>query len=178
MRNLLPKNYRRRVKNEYLLRVVVIALALILTASVIGAALLIPSYFLSRSKKNAILEQAELIERSIARSEGEVSFEMLRKTRDRLTFLSRDRERTTIIALIKTIIEEEPSGIVLSDISYSREGEGATIAVSGSAKRRDDLISFRSALNRNDQFLSVTLPVSDLARSSDIRFTITFKVKI
>ena len=65
MRNLLPAAYRKKVTVEYRLRVAVVVFSLILIIVVVGIALLTPSYFLSRSKRDSASEQKAFIERSI-----------------------------------------------------------------------------------------------------------------
>jgi hypothetical protein len=49
------------------------------------------------------------------------------------------------------------------------------MAVSGKAVSRDALLSFSKALKSNHRFESVDLPVSNLAKSKDIEFSISIK---
>jgi len=176
MRNLLPEEYRKVVQQEYWLRIAVVALVLLFIVALIGIVLLVPSYFLSFSKKTSISEQAKLVEQSIALSEQEVSAEELADARERLELLSTDRNGSSIIRLLTTIMMLKPPDVALSDISYEHGGEIQTVTLSGRALRRGDLVTFKEALDRNDSFLHVTLPVSNLAQSADIRFTLSFDV--
>jgi len=177
MRNLLPPQHRKQVVIEYRLRVISIVLVLVLIIVIIGAALLAPSYFLSRSKKDSANEQMALIERSIEFRQSEISAELLRKARDRLTLLADDNERALFTEIVKALVEEKNSGIAISGISHVRSSGIGTLTVTGEALRRDNLLAFKEALVKSQIFSSVSLPVSDLARSSNIEFTLTLKTE-
>jgi len=177
MRNLLPEEHRKRIRNEYHIRATIIALILLLIVALVGMALLIPSYFLSQSKKNSVREQAVLIERSIELTESRTSFALLRETQSRLKLLSQAQGQVSSIEILTEILSEKGSGIRLSDITIDGVSPSATVSLSGSADRRDDLLSLKEALERNDRFSSISLPISDLAKSTDIHFTLTLKTE-
>ena len=177
MRNLLPAEHRTRVIVEYRLRVVVVVLSLTLIVVIVGIVLLIPSYFLSRSKKDSVSEQTAFIERSIEFRESEISAELLRKTRDQLLLLADSDKRVLLTSIIKNVTEGKGIGVTISAISHFREGEIGTLTITGKALRRDNLLAFKDALDRNSHFSSVSLPISDLAKSRDIKFTLTLKTK-
>lgn len=177
MRNLLPAAYRKKVTIEYRLRVAVVVFSLILIIAVVGIALLTPSYFLSRSKRDSASEQKAFIERSIEFRESEISAELLRKTRDRLVLLADDGNRMSFTEIIEKLIRDKGIGVAISGISHVRLGGTGTLTITGEALQRDSLLAFKKALDREASFSSVSLPISDLAKSRDIEFTLTLKTE-
>ena len=177
MRNLLPAEHRKRVTVEYRLRVAVVVLSLTLVVIIVGIVLLIPSYFLSRSKKDPASEQSALIARSIEFRESEASVELLKKARDRLLLLADSNKQMSLTSIIRTLTEEKGIGVTIGAFSYAQEDKIGTLTIVGKALRRDNLLAFKEALDQSSYFSSVSLPISDLAKSRDIEFTLTLKTK-
>jgi Tfp pilus assembly protein PilN len=65
-----------------------------------------------------------------------------------------------------------PGGVYLTNISL---GDG--IFLSGRSGTRDDLVAFKKNLESNQSFSGINFPSSSWAKSKDIDFTVSFKVK-
>lgn len=174
MRNLLPFANRKKVKREYRLRLITLTLFMAASVVAIGSISILPTLFLSQSKKLSIENQAEFVERSIAHREAEVSLETLRDSRSRLALLATEDEQTTLTETIEVLCQCETTPLVdIDGFFYETFGGIAKINVTGVASTRDALLSYKGRLERSEIFSSVELPISNLARDRDIEFTIT-----
>lgn len=65
-------------------------------------------------------------------------------------------------------------GVDITQFSFNREeGDLKSIGLIGQAADRVSLSNFRDALEDDDRFLSADLPISNLAKDSDITFSMT-----
>ena len=174
MSNLLLENDKRAIRRDYLIRLFSTSLLLLSAAIFIGAMLLLPSFFLIESKKQALL-QGTVPEESET-SEEENPRSVIRNTDRKLGLLSDVVEREKVSVLLTSLIGEKPSGVTLTSISYTREGEGGSFIVNGVAETRSTLINFSNAIERHGRFAEVNLPVSNLASNRDILFSLSFTV--
>ena len=88
--------------------------------------------------------------------------------------LARQNISTSFSKVIEDIESAKGEGIVIKSYSFNRKNTGISpIVVTGDAKTRAQLSAFRDALEMNPYFKTVTLPLSDLAKDSDIEFSIT-----
>jgi hypothetical protein len=62
-------------------------------------------------------------------------------------------------------------------VSYVRAGEGenSTLSIGGVATTRDALLSFKKKLEADEKFEEIVLPVSSLAKDTDIDFSLQIK---
>jgi len=86
-----------------------------------------------------------------------------------------------ISALITQIESLQGDRVDINSLSFSRQQEDGSldkIMVAGVADDRRSLASFRDRLLAKDWIISADLPISNLAQSSDIPFSIPVQVKI
>ncbi len=174
--NLLPEQERAVLRREYYFRLAIVGSAFLFFCLVIGIMLLIPSYILSSGVQESLQERVELLSKS---SSASLSAEVDRKRAEiasRLSTLSERAMGYAPTALIEGVVGTRPSGIKMDRLSIVKSGSGTFVTVSGVASSREALVSFRRTLEKVSLFATVELPLSDLARSQSIPFTLRMEV--
>jgi hypothetical protein len=172
MLNLLPKDYRDKVRQEYIRRFFIVIL---IGFSIIDIFLLVaifPSYS-SISTRNKIAESAKQ------------SIEKSSKAKDRDVVLNNvtDLEsRLKVVALIpgdkpteyiNKALELRGKGIYIQSISYTKKsGTQKEISLEGVASSRSNLIDFSKRLKGSLWETSSDIPLSNLASDKDIKFLV------
>jgi hypothetical protein len=177
--SLLPTRERSILRREYRTRVVIIFCFLLSLAGLIGAATLFPSFLFALNE--------EKIQLSLLTS--------LKKGKDEngITQLELDFQRDNI--LIKALAAEtkipRPSVTIQSIVGLrdtvklnsievdAPTSDSISVVIQGVASNRDTLLAFKTRLEELVPGGGVELPVSDLAKSKDIQFSMritqTFK---
>jgi len=167
---LLPQEHRGNLLRQYRLRLAIIALFLFSGSIFIALILLVPSYFLVKVDKNGILQEKLVVEKSI-NEEGDKDIEKaLAELKSDILILNTVDQNPS--SLISFILEKKSKGVHLNEFAYKYFPEESTLSVSGRADSRKELIAFSKKLELNPQFKEVDLPISNLAKDSNIPFTI------
>lgn len=177
MRNLLPERNRRMVRHEYYMRLGVVALLLLVGTLIVGTASLLPAHFASQEKLNAIEMQAAFVEQSLAQRDEVASTGVVRMVNIELAALVAQQKRVRTETLLRTALAGKPAGISISSFRFKEGTEGGEIEIEGQAEDRDALLAFRRALEGEPNVLSVKLPISNLAQTNDINFSLTIELK-
>ena len=178
MANLLPKGNLREVRRERRLRIVVASLIASLTTALLGTVFLVPSLMLSRTEAAAAERKIELTRTFIAQREASGVLDDVRSIRGRIERLQAELTDTPFSAVFAALERSAASGIRLFSVTYSRtRGEPDTITLVGSAATRDALLSFSRRLDREELLADVVLPVSNLAQSVNVPFSLTLSVR-
>ena len=155
------------------MRLAVAGLGLLLTVFLVAIVLLLPSYFLSTLRSQALEEQKLFVERAKeVRSKDSASTEF-NALKDRITTL-KSTEHKAVYGILEEVVSQQVSGVLLNGFFFTQKSSGEwTLSVTGVSNTRDALLSFSNRLQQTGIFTSVELPVSNLAQNSDIAFTIT-----
>jgi Tfp pilus assembly protein PilN len=174
MLNLLTDADKRTARFLYAGRVLMAFFIVSIAVSVLGAAFLLPSYFLIQSRMSAEKEQLALLEHSIAAKSDEANNPVLAGARRKLVTLSETTKRTPIHSFFETIIGTRVAPVHITGLSYdAAESGGGMVRINGIADAREPLTRFVKTLAREGSFTSVDLPVSDLAANADIGFSVS-----
>lgn len=174
MANLLPQKERKRFEWEYRFRLLTILLLFLMATIVLGTVLLLPSYFVSQSKGESIGRQSELLKKTITLREGDVSVASLLATKQKINQLVDVQNQILQTEIIQTIIQNIDTDITVDAFYYTQGmGSDGEMKITGKADSRTALLSFSDRLKKESLFTRVDLPVSSLARDSDIIFSIT-----
>ena len=119
-------------------------------------------------RNDALQQQERTTETS---KEGEQLVALLKKNNSLSELIVTWVKEKFAYEALAEVVEKKTGGIAITTIAYDRKN--GTIAVSGRAHKRDDLIAFKNALEGGGTFKKIDLPVSDLAHKEDIAFTIT-----
>ncbi len=183
--NLLPPERRTSLRWQYVVRLGVVALVMVMGLVASAAVLLFPSYVLLT--QNEATKQAE-----VDRLTSSLSTTEERDLSRRLTLLSANAKVLTGLAktgslshTFADLLALPRPGITLTSFSYAPEvpdqkgkgGSPATVTMTGVATTRDTLRNFQMGLQNTPFVATAALPVSAYAQSSMIPFTITLSLK-
>lgn len=174
MINILPESGRTVVKREYRIRLVSVFLFLLALLSLAVAVMLLPSYlFATVEAEQASLEEARLLSSKMAsaKTDAEVIVSVNKQIAGLEVFMMAPRPSEALLSVIRSA----NSGVDLVRVSY--EGGASTISLSGKAVSRDILLQFSKTLQKLPIVLAVDLPVSDLAKNTDVPFSMILTLK-
>lgn len=179
MSNLLPELEKKNLRKEYLARILVLFLLMLLVTFILASVYLLPSYFSSKDKAR-LTEERVVFLKSYSDKNKETNPDLiLRETKEKLDILSKDSNLITLSQAIKKIIQKRPSAIKLDAFVYRTiSPTELRLSVSGIAKDRDSLINFTDLLKEDRDFSGVKLPVSNLAPNKNIDFTINITLNL
>jgi hypothetical protein len=177
MINLLPPDYKRELVKEYRLRLVAVVLTLIASALSIGVLFTIPSFFVVYSQERLLKKEQQA--QNFATKNDTTDIERALQASDRRVSLLESRYNRLILAdILGLILEKKNAGITLTSFQYEYgQGGIVTLVLMGVAQTREGLVSFEHALEGEQKISSVQLPISDLAASVDIEFTMNLKLE-
>lgn len=166
------------IRREYHRRIAIAALLFLLILFVLGFAFLLPSYFLSVEKSNEAARSKELLDASLKRQEAESFSTLLRETKLRLQALRARAPTTSFSDAIALLVSRRTAGLRLDGFTVTRSGEdGWDFYVVGHASDRESLLAFAQDLRQEPRFSSVSVPVSNFAKPTDIAFSILLHAK-
>lgn len=172
MANLLPTKEQKVVLHERTLRIILSGLVLLALTITVALAFLAPLYIFTS-------HQAETVETQIAttrqiielrtNAEATMTLEMMRTQLASLQSIIHGYDAYTILEDLVTRI---PSDIIVTRIAY-RNDTATSLEIAGTASTRDALLNFETRMEQSRFVSNVTLPVSSLAQSEDIPFTLS-----
>lgn len=171
MTNLLPQKQKKEIKREYLLRLISTSLVVLGIIIFIASALLIPSYFLTYLRSGSGEIQIDVIEKAISLQDENDASKILSETRQKLSIISTEDE-SVVVDIIYSILNEKNKTILINSFLFRDD----VMSIRGVAESRDDLVDFSKKLERVTMFNNVDLPISDLASSKDIEFSLKMEI--
>lgn len=179
MINLLPPDYRKELVKEYRLRLVVVVLTLIGVAFLIGVLFVVPSFLVVSSQERLLVKEQQVQAQVLATSGNTRDIEKTLQASDRrVTLLESLYSRLLLADVLGVILEKKNTGITLTSLQYEYKQDDTMLVLSGVAKTRDELVAFEHALENEANISSVQLPISDLAASTNIEFTMNLKLAV
>lgn len=176
MLNLLPQDKKKSIKKEYKTRRIVVALSFAAMTLVVLLIFLLPSYLIAKIR----FEQASAADESL---KSQVDAEKGKET----NFTDAQKQMLNVLqggsiaassttVLLNAVLASKGNDISLTDFSFQIVGGSGEVLLHGTAKSRDDLISFKQKLENDRDWNAVDLPISDLGPAKDNEFTITLTV--
>lgn len=177
MFKLLPEVQEKKVIKEYEMRIIVVILFALVTVLTIGVGSFFPSYILSIARNKEVIERSKIMAvYSEAGSDEDGVKEWLADTNRKIAILNPRLDKDRPSAFIDQVIEEKIAGIHLTSFAWTRQPKNnrLSLSISGIADTRKALIDFEARIKESGHFADVTLPVSNLAKESNINFQIRF----
>lgn len=163
------------MRREYVMRVAVVAIALLVIVVVLNGVFLLPTYLYEQQE---VLAQAQTLARlnstGVTAQEAQLNSE-LSSLSQQATAISSLTAAPTASNSIKSILAVPRPGVTLTSFVFSAPAKGApgTMQVSGKANTRENLRSFNAELSALPFITNANLPIEDYAQASNIPFTIT-----
>jgi hypothetical protein len=172
MFTFLPKPYKSEVLREHRMRVVIVCLGLVIVAMFSGAVLTLPTFVATRSEVRSMEQDKVRIQADAGSEKGAQVTAEVRSVKARLAILSAKAVRKPVVSVLEKVLAQPRPGVSIIGISMRREADKGFIVLRGVADTRADLVAFSNGLQGEPSFSKVDLPVSSLAKGTDIAFTI------
>ncbi|MEN9614369.1 MAG: hypothetical protein RLZZ347_676 [Candidatus Parcubacteria bacterium] len=177
MFTLLPEKNMKLVTREYRLRLVATALALFVVATILGMVLLSPSLVLIQNREKLVTTKLDTILASQKKLLAANPDEIAKGTKEMIRLLTTRSQVTSVSALLDRIVSHQIEGVRLTALDYSLAGAGATVVVSGVASTRQVLSAFVKRLEADGALGTVSIPVSNFTKSTNLEFSLSIQVK-
>jgi Tfp pilus assembly protein PilN len=168
--NLMPRERKLALKNTRLFFALKEAATLIFLFASIGAIMLwVSRYYLEQQLSDLVVANAVNIKSNEATNAKIVSINAKIKTVENIqnNFLPLGQLTGQLSLLV-------PENIALDSIRFYRQQ--ATVELSGTAKTRNDLLSFKNILEQTPWINKTDLPLIDLIEKTDNKFTVKLEV--
>ncbi len=177
MINLIPNEEKKIMARSFYLRLVTMFFVMLGVSVFIASIALLPAYFLSSVKKSIIdtkiLEQKNepilVLDKEISAISQNLNLKLdIVENSNKNKFYVSER-------VIGELIKNKMSDIKIVQISYginSGISAGSSISIRGIAPSRERLLLFRMALETDDAFKQVDLPISNFIKGSNIEFSL------
>lgn len=175
MINLLSERTQHSLRMAYYARFATVVALLSALSIFAGAALVAPSYFLASVDEGAARDNLASSNRMLASENATGNEEVLAHAAEQVSLMKEYLRPPSVATALSALTSRIPAGIVVSNVSVT-PGTGGTdsVSLSGSAKTRDNLLSFADALRASSSLSGVSVPLSQLAGETDIKFTLSF----
>lgn len=170
MINLLPPQGKKVLHREYVLRVVAVAGFVMSFSLLASAAALVPTYVLFSIPETPTTESKEG-ERGV--EEYADITETLTNSMRTVQYLGKPVESIKASEIISHIEKALSEKITLEGIRFLSEKETVRVEVRGNAETRESLRTLLEKAKRDPFFADAQVPVSDLARDTNVVFTLT-----
>ncbi len=178
MINLLPAHAKKKLAQEYKIRLGVVVLCLIIGLEILSIGLFAPAYFtISASTKS--LQQQLSDTRAATPKEGEDVQRQILAIKKEIDLLkpSAGASSTPPSALLNELLLDKPRGIEITSFAYARTKTNIGIQLSGLALTRDELLAFQNSLRANPLVADIKYGSSFITKKTNIDFVITVTMK-
>lgn len=170
MINLIPQSAKKKVAQEYWVRVITVWLLLGSIGFLMLSVFLLPTYVIINQKISEMEQEANLSSQKT--SSFDVSAEALINGTNKAKLLLRNSSTTPFSTYMTKLETIASPAVKLSQFDFSRLGDGGTIKLSGMADTRQALSDFRDALEKDGSFVAINLPISSLIKNVDVLFSL------
>ena len=168
---LVPPQDRKRLRHEYHVRAWIVALFAISAAGVIGVAALFPSFMKGTFEERLQLEAVAALEKSKNEKGITAKEHELAADKQLLITLSDGLDKKMLSAELEQVFNDRGT-VQLNNIGIARQSDGSVrILIQGIAPTREALLGYKSKLENQVMGTMVTLPISQLAKSTHIQFS-------
>lgn len=180
MYTLLPEQQIKNLQREYYIRLLILFLFCISGAIWIGIGSLLPSYIISVVQEQHAENHLKDIQKTTKTPINMSTAAEVTTANAAIQLVKNGQDTLLFSAVVEDIVNHRIPGIVLSSITVSHApADGnqnqTSISVRGNAATRDALVAFQRSLVADPALIKVDLPISNLAKGSDIDFTMTMK---
>lgn len=173
MFNLLPNADKAAIRCEYRLRLATVSLWFLFATLLSASFLLVPSLFLSSKKEEIARLRAESFRAGVSADDGPLLEKELRAAAGKIKLLRAEETAPYFHELFARIAALSSERISIASLSVARVNGGEyRVHIGGAARDRGALVAFQKELEKFTEFKEVTLPLSNLAKDTDIEFSI------
>ncbi len=170
--NLLPNSRKKELKQDYYFRVASVTLFALSVAVVVGIVSLIPAY--ANIYEQLESGKTEFESRKNDNKDNKDLIKEANKNAVVIDTLQNSLQKQKLTDLLNEVLVDVPDGINIVGFSYDRNA--GTLVLEGFAKSRSLVAPYARSLEESPLFESVPVPISDLAKSSDLEFHLSIKL--
>lgn len=172
MFNLLPDSLKQEITKEYKLRRFIIIVIFFVFIEVSFMIFMLPSFIVSYSKEKEVELRVQIVDKSSSSSNVNSVKSVIRSLNNDLNIIDKTSKYLEVIPIIDIILSKKTNSIKITDFSYtSLSTSTATLAIQGVSSTRDVLVEFKKNLGESGVFKNIDLPISNLAKDRDIKFS-------
>ena len=171
MANLLPPQAESRVLRGFRARAIAGGSLVALAAAAASLFALFPAYITLHSARVAVISQSPIATTTDV-SDVAADRAELARVRTVLSGLSMFKAGGAPIDALQVALSYRPSTVAVEKITYTPGAKG-TLILSCQTAKREAMTTFRDALRAEKMFATVSVPIEELAGSTDGHFTIT-----
>lgn len=176
MINLIPPEGKKVIIKEYLARVATVWSYICMFACVGGGVALIPTYvFFTHQLQTMESGPAEHTTEIVA--EYQKTLETLKEATVVASQLGRTTPSVEASAVVHHLEEALTDDIALGGLAVSLDDSKTKIEARGVARTRDSLRRFVEALKKDAFFAEAKIPVSDLAKDTNLPFSVSLTLR-
>jgi hypothetical protein len=176
MINLIPKEDKKKMTVDFYYRLLVLFLLMFSFSIFVGSATLLPAYFASTTKDSIIDLKLEIQKNTTVPLLGQESLAAIEDMNTKLSLVENSEKNKFLISqrVINEIISDKTPEIKITQILYNNDPmAGKKISVFGTAPSREALLTFEQALEDNQTFKDVNLPISSFVKDSNLEFNLS-----
>ena len=172
LQNLLPKEQKKALDQEYYVRLATVTALLLSGSVVVGAIALVPAYMHTASELRLSDGAYEQCQKNV--QDNDSLLEEVTRSSAMVTFLEEKYAQEKLTTLLDEVLKEQPSGITLTGFSYKRTD--SILALQGIASTRDLVVPFARSLESNQYFEKAPVPISNLAKNTNLEFSLSIEL--
>jgi hypothetical protein len=176
---LLPEKEIKALKREYRMRLVIFFLFFMSVAVLVGIFSLAPAFVISYTQEKEALEHLKKVEKNRKDKGLDSVVKELSETNLIIKKLEENTNDIVFSKVIFKIIGYKTNGLTIKSFDVSKAPNATStvdVVIQGKASTRDSLISFKNKLESDPLISNLQLPVSDLAKSKDISYSIKISI--
>lgn len=174
--NLLPPKEKLSLSYEMKTRAVLAVAAGLVIAFVVAAVLLLPAFFILSSQRANVMRTLDLeMEKNARSGVGAGVGELSRVNALAKAVIGYENNRPRIYELFEGVFGAVPQDVTLKDVRLRLADKN--FVVDGFASTRPLLLGFVRGLEQNPQIKSVSLPVINLVKGTNINFFLSAVIK-
>lgn len=179
---LLPEKEIKSLKKEYRTRLFIVLLFFISYAILAGIVSLIPSYVFSYNQEKEALKNLQVLQADRHERGTDTIIKDLSDAQELIKKLKKHEDTVEFSQTISEVIAHKTPEIFLQSFQISQPVDTASsslsVIIQGKSSTREALIAFKKSLEQNPLISKIDLPVSDLAKSKDISFSLNLTIQI
>lgn len=157
----------------FYLRLLAVFFSLLGFSILVASFAILPSYILASLKINLANEKLAMLKATPLPEVDQKTVSQIADLDGKLTLIENAEKNKYLISekVINEVIFKKMPVIKITEISYQQDSiAGKTIKVHGTAPSRAALLLFRQALENDNAFKKVDLPISNFVKGADISF--------
>jgi Tfp pilus assembly protein PilN len=175
MINLIPNQEKKKKIRDFYFRLTVVAFFALAFSALVALVATLPAFLLSSAKLD--LARSKLAEQEAkplppVDQETQKIIDGINIKMDLIDSAKKDRYLVSAEIVNEVLLRKLPT-LEISQISYESDAKGKKVNVRGVARSREELLSFRRALEGSIAFKKVDLPISNFVQGSNIRFSLS-----